>query len=418
MTGYISTIKPKIAAVVGTRPDVIKLAQLCKILDQDPAFHFFAINTYQHSKIVLDQIKTFFGMNGSSLALNVMKEAQTLNDITVKVVDGVDQILKAEKPDLLIVQGDTTSAFAGALAAFHRNIPVAHVEAGIRTRDIHNPWPEEINRMFIDRMATLHFPPTQLGIYYLKDEEIKVDDSFVTGNTSVDALMWCCGKIIESAFFPSRTLYDSFEHVMVTVHRRESFGQPLENICQAVAQIAIENHNIRFIWPVHPNPNVYPVVNRMLCDISNVTLCSHLDYMTSVFLIGTALMVITDSGGVQEEAASFAVPTVVVRERTDRMEHEEWLTSGSKDKMLAAIDEYKDRVKIAGTDYNRIIDSAGLVLKEAHKRYDVMDRSIQSIFTSIRPMYGDGLASERIAAHLRRYFGLDPELFPDPSNFI
>jgi len=405
--------KPRITVLFGTRPDVIKLASLIKILKKDPAFDCITINSGQHDLKVVNEILRFFGLGPPDVNLCEMTANQTPNDVLSKVVKNFK---RTPQPDMIVVQGDTTSALAGALYGFNVGIPIAHVEAGIRTGNIYNPWPEEANRIFIDRIGTLLFPPTGENLEKLEDEKIKCPPENITGNTSIDALMWCCQKIIESGFMVPVYGYNT-RHVFVTVHRRASFGEPLEQICNAIANISKRHPEFDFIWPVHPNPNVSNVIHSMRYRFQeNVCLVSPYDYMSSISMIATSHMVITDSGGVQEEAASFAVPTIVLRERTDRMEHEAWANSHNIEKALCYMHEYKNKIKISGTDREKIEEDFEFVLRHANKRAEEeMDPS--KIFTSIRPLYGDGKASERIAAHLRQYFGMTPELFPDPEVF-
>jgi len=404
--------RPRIVVLFGTRPDTIKLAPLMKILLNDPAFDLVMVNTGQHDEQVVKGLLKFFGIESIFVTIAEMRHGQSPNHVIQSVVNGLSGL---QRPDMIVVQGDTTSALSGALFAFNDGIALAHVEAGVRTGDIRNPWPEEVNRRFIDWMSDVVFPPTESALDCLKREGIACPDQHVTGNTSVDALLWCCRKIIEDdARAPAYN--PGVKHVFVTVHRRESFGEPLESICQAVRQVAESYPSFNFIWPVHPNPNVYPVVYRNMEQVKNVLLCGHLDYMTTVYLIASACMVVTDSGGVQEEAASFAVPTIVVRTKTDRLEHEAWANSHNVDKVITYMREYRDKVTVAGTDRDDIVHAFEKMRPHAEERMDAA--GLKPDFTSVRPLYGDGKASERIAAHLRRYFGVDPELFPEPSVFV
>lgn len=410
-------VNPRIMVVFGTRPDAIKLAPLIKILDADPGFDFFLVNTGQHEKRVIDNIMRFFGCCMNWINLAVMRKDQTPNDVMVNVMNGMSSVIGAHVPDIVVVQGDTSSALAAALAAFNLGVPVAHVEAGLRTWDIRNPWPEESNRLCIDRISDMLFVPTASAFANLRRENIDANKELVVGNTSVDSQLFCCQQIIEEGFTEIAVYSADVPHIFVTVHRRENFGKPMEDICAIAKELAVVHPDINFIWPVHLNPNVREVIPDLLKGHGNIKLCEPFNYMTSMFMIGTSLMVMTDSGGVQEEAAGFAVPTIILREKTDRLEHEAAGRSRDRAMLIDYMANYKDKVKVVGHDKDAIAKAFGSVLHEALKRREKQYMTIQGIFGSFHPLYGDGLASQRIAAHLRRRFGMEPEMFPEPSIF-
>ena len=408
---------PKVMVVFGTRPDAIKLAPLMKILESDPGFDFIPVDTGQHETRVTSETLKFFDVKMKPTRLDVMKYKQTPNEVLYRVMAGISEAISLSHPDVVVVQGDTSSALAAALAAFNLGVPVAHVEAGLRTWDIHNPWPEESNRLCIDRMSDMLFVPTASAFANLRRENIEANKEMIVGNTSVDSQLFCCQRIIEENFNLGRIYYSDIPHVFVTVHRRENFGKPIENICSVVRSIAVDHPDINFVWPVHPNPNVRGTVPDLMKGYVNVTLCEPFDYLTSMFMVGTALMVMTDSGGVQEEAAGFAVPTIVLREKTDRLEHEAAGRSRDRSMLIDYMASYKDKVKIVGHNPEMIAKEFSSVLKKSLERREKQDRTIPGIFGSFHPLYGDGLASQRIAAHLRRRFGMEPELFPEPAVF-
>lgn len=408
---------PKIMVVFGTRPDAIKLAPLMKILESDPGFDLFPVNTGQHEKRVIDEIMCFFDCHINWINLQAMQKNQTPNDVIIKVINGMSSVIDAHIPDIVIVQGDTSSALAAAISAFNLGVPVAHVESGLRTWDIRNPWPEESNRLCIDRMSDMLFVPTASSFANLRRENIEANKEMIVGNTSVDSQLFCCQRIIEKGF-PSTSVYAvDVPHVFVTVHRRENFGKSLKDICFAIENLAVIHPDINFIWPIHPNPNVRDIVPNFIKGCKNIILCEPFNYMMSMFMIGTSLMVMTDSGGVQEEAAGFAVPTIVLREKTDRLEHEAAGRSRDRSMLIDYMASYKDKVKIVGHNPEMIAKEFSSVLKKSLERREKQDRTIPGIFGSFHPLYGDGLASQRIVAHLRRRFGMEPELFPEPAVF-
>lgn len=356
--------------VFGTRPEAIKLAPVISELRRRGDVETRVIITAQHREMI-DQALRIFRI-APDVDLDIMTPGQSLDDIVRWSMAGIAPVFKAINPDLVLVQGDTTSAMAIALAAAQREIPVGHVEAGLRTHDKSQPFPEELNRQLIGRIASMHFAPTESAKNNLTSEGIPSADIFVTGNTIVDAIMKIAGEnhTPENPQLAGLDLEDK-KVVLVTTHRRESFGAPLENVCKAVKQIAVENPDIVVVLPVHPNPNVCGTIKPFLSDIPNVNLIEPLSYADLVWLLSRCYMAITDSGGLQEEAPTFKVPVLVLRDKTERPEGIE-----------AGV------AKLVGTDFLRIVGSATDLLtnEEIYKR-----------MSARKNPYGDGHASERIA---------------------
>ena len=407
--------KLKILVVFGTRPDTIKLAPLMKLLTIDPAFDTLLCDTGQHDPAVTGPILKFFDIHGKLVRLDTMIPGQSLNHIVQHVVSKIDEVITIFSPNIMVVQGDTTSALAAALAGFNRQVPVAHVEAGLRTGSLSDPYPEEMNRIFIDRLSSMLFAPTPSAMSNIEVELMSIIPVFITGNTSVDALKYCCEKIKEKMIIPSPKIYDqSIQHVLVTIHRRESFGEPLERIIKAIIKISNVNPKVRFIWPVHPNPNVRNIiVTSKISTSPNIVLCDPLDYMTTVFMIRTAMAVITDSGGVQEEATAFAIPTIICRNSTDRTAHDEMAASRS-----ASFDHtllFKGQYILAGTETEKIVEAFSRILKNIDQRK--RRKPSKTVNSHIYPAYGDGLASKRIVALIKEKFKMEPNEFPDPPIF-
>jgi UDP-N-acetylglucosamine 2-epimerase (non-hydrolysing) len=368
----------KIGFVFGTRPEAIKLAPLILYAKRYPLdFRVHVYFTGQHKEMVAPILNGFGIMPDWDLA--VMTHNQTLSQITSAVLGALDHLFKERRLDLIVVQGDTTTVLAASLAAFYHKIPVAHVEAGLRTHNIYSPWPEEMNRCMVSRIARWHFAPTAGNRENLLREGIDSNNVFVTGNTVIDALYEAISQIesnprlIENmdprihAFIKSRKPFS-----LITGHRRENFGEGFQNICKAIARLAHDFPDHQFVYPVHLNPNVLEPVNRLLGNIPNVILTSPLDYFSFVFAMKHARMILTDSGGVQEEAPSFGKPVLVMRENTERPEA---LSTGL--------------VKLVGTDPERIIETAKVFLRQ-----DTLSSSTQN-------PYGDGKASQRILEILR-----------------
>lgn len=406
--------KLKILVVFGTRPDTIKLAPLMKLLMIDPTFDTLLCDTGQHDPEMTGPILKFFDIHGKLVRLETMIPGQSLNHIVHHVVSKIDEVITTFAPNIIVVQGDTTSAFAAALAGFNRQVPVAHVEAGLRTGSLSDPYPEEMNRIFIDRLSSMLFAPTPSAMSNIEVELMSIIPVFITGNTSVDALKYCCEKIKEKIIIPSSKIYDqSADHVLVTIHRRESFGEPLERIIKAIIKISNINPKVRFIWPVHPNPNVKDIVTSRISSLPNIVLCNPLDYMTTVFMIRTAMAVITDSGGIQEEATAFAVPTIICRNSTDRTAHDEMAASkaASFDHTLL----FKGQYILAGTETEKIVEAFLKISKNINQRKKRKSSKVAN--SRIYSAYGDGLASKRIVAFIKEKFEMKPNEFPNPPVF-
>ncbi|MCE1188106.1 MAG: UDP-N-acetylglucosamine 2-epimerase (non-hydrolyzing) [Ignavibacteria bacterium] len=370
----------KIAIIYGTRPDTIKLAPVIKEFQKYPKeFQVISIATAQHRQM-LDQVLEVFDLK-PDYDLNIMKPKQSLATITKRTIEALDKILVKEQPDMVIVQGDTTTTFVGSLAAFYRRIPVAHVEAGLRTNDKANPFPEEINRRLTGCMTDLHLAPTATSKKALVKENIPASSIFITGNTVIDALNIAVKKKHQ---FARTELVDILKQkkkfVLLTMHRRENWGEPMRAACNAVARLARENPKINFVFPVHLNPIVREVVFSTLHGLSNVFLIEPLDYADFVNFLSRAHLIITDSGGVQEEGPHFGIPILVLRKVTERPEA---VTYGT--------------VKLTGMDEQKIYKTATQLLhdKDAYNK----------MATATNP-YGDGKSSKRTVQLVRNYFGM------------
>lgn len=374
----------KVLSVFGTRPEAIKMAPLVKALEKDAFFESRVAVTAQHREM-LDQVLKLFEIL-PEYDLNLMQPRQDLYDITTKVLLGLREILKDFQPDLVLVHGDTATTFAASLAAFYQQIPVGHVEAGLRTGNLYSPWPEEANRLLTGRLAQWHFAPTERNRAALLAEQIPGANITVTGNTVIDALQWVVAKISTSPQLKSQievSLENSGLHtsvlanryVLVTGHRRENFGQGFEGICNALHNLATQNHDVHFIYPVHLNPNVQEPVNRLLGGLENVHLIEPLGYEPFVYLMQNSWLVLTDSGGVQEEAPGLGKPVLVMRDTTERPEAVEAGT-----------------VKLVGTD-------PLLIAKEVQQLLD--DEMLYEKMSRAHNPYGDGKASERILEFLK-----------------
>ncbi|TPQ28510.1 non-hydrolyzing UDP-N-acetylglucosamine 2-epimerase [Methylomonas koyamae] len=375
-----------VLVVLGTRPEAIKLSPLVLAGKNRSQFDFLVCNTGQHRQMS-DQVLELFGLH-ADFDLDIMRAEQTLTGITVDILTRMQDCLDRCRPDWVVVQGDTTTSFAAALAAFYRKVPVAHVEAGLRTGNIYAPWPEEMNRRLVSELATLHFPPTRSAAENLLAEGIPPDRMLVTGNTGIDALKGLVKRLTDDAMLQDRaakslnaaglkavSLSERRPYVLVTCHRRESFGAGLEAICSAILQLAGHFPGYDFIYPVHPNPRVRETVNRLLgSGIANVQLIEPLEYLPFVSLMADAELILTDSGGVQEEAPSLGKRVVVLRDETERTEG---LDTGL--------------IRLAGTNPDKITAST---IDALEGRWPLADSA---------DVYGDGLASERIidtiAAH-------------------
>lgn len=373
----------KVLTVFGTRPEAIKMAPVVKELEKHPdAFRSIVCVTAQHRQM-LDQVLDLFEIRPDH-DLNIMKPGQDLFDITCNVMQGLKPVLEKERPDVVLVHGDTTTTMAASIASFYCRTRIGHVEAGLRTHNKFAPFPEEINRRVAGAVADLHFAPTAASRQNLLNEAIGADSIFITGNTVVDALLAVSSRIENDAALAERFNRDfSFldqnkRLILVTGHRRENFGEGFEHICQALAEIAVAYPDVEILYPVHLNPHVQEPVKRILGNhnLTNVHLIEPVDYLPFVYLMNRAYLIITDSGGVQEEAPSLGKPVLVMRDTTERPEA---VTAGT--------------VKLVGTDKARIIAETQLLLNDA--------AAYRTMGMAHNP-YGDGRAAERIIGVLKQ----------------
>ncbi len=371
----------KVSFIFGTRPEAIKLCPLILKLKSHSGIKGHICVTGQHREM-LDQVLELFQIK-PDVDLDLMQQNQTLASLTSRAISKIDSYLNSEKPDLVIVQGDTTSVFCASLAAFYNNIPVAHVEAGLRTWNKLSPFPEEINRVLTSRIADIHYAPTKLSRENLLKEGIK-EDIIVTGNTVIDALLMIIersrSEITHIEGLPDYILADNpkSKNILITGHRRENFGSGFMSICNAISELARKFEDVNFIYPVHLNPNVQEPVNNILSNIDNVFLIEPQSYLPFTRLLDQATIVLTDSGGIQEEAPSLGKPVLVMRDTTERPE---------------AIDA--GTVKLVGTDKDNIISNVTELL--------INENSYNAMAVAVNP-YGDGKASDRIIEHLETYF--------------
>lgn len=381
----IGAARLKVLSVVGTRPEAVKMAPLIRTLAVHPDVNHCLVVTGQHREL-LDQVLAFFKLT-ADFDLAVMTEGQSLSDITSRVLQGLSRVVRQVDPDVVLVHGDTTTTFAGAMAAFYEKKPVGHVEAGLRTGDPLLPYPEEMNRRLTGALARIHFAPTEGARRNLLVENVPASDIFVTGNTAIDAVRMA---VSDNHRFPPHidsVLKSRKRIVLVTAHRREHWGEPLRQICCGLRQLAGQADNVTFVFPVHPNPGVRAVVNEVLAGDPRFTLIDPLDYGDMANLMSRSYLVLTDSGGIQEEAPSLGVPVLVLREKTERPEA---VVAGT--------------VKLVGTSAGRIAEE-GAVLLNDKRAYDKMARAVNP--------YGDGSASRRISEALLFRFGRRHAL-PDP----
>lgn len=374
----------KISIIFGTRPEAIKLAPVILALKQHSAFDCRVCVTAQHREM-LDQVMEAFEIVPDT-DLNLMQPNQTLGALTARAIEGLDTYLASEKPDMILIQGDTTTVFCAALAAFYNHVPVGHVEAGLRTGDLSAPWPEEANRVLASRLTALHFAPTETSRGNLLKEGVSVDRVFVTGNTVIDALFLALEAVrnnpplIPGLGSGENANWNGAPVVLITGHRRESFGPKFESICQSIAELGRRFPQTQFVYPVHLNPNVRGPVNRILGKTSNdnIHLIDPLPDPPFVHLMDRASVILTDSGGIQEEAPSLGKPVLVMRDKTERPEG---LASGN--------------VALVGTNYEKIVAEVSLLL---------MDKNAYAKMSSARNPYGDGKASQRIVQALAAHF--------------
>jgi len=367
----------KILLIFGTRPEAIKLCPVIRGLREHPSrFDVRVCVTAQHREM-LDQVLEAFEVKPDH-DLDLMLPGQTLFQSTSRILAGLEPVLRAEKPAMVMVQGDTTTTLCGALAAFYSGIPVAHVEAGLRTHDMRQPFPEEMNRVLASHLTALHFAATEKAAQNLRDENVPADSIHVTGNTGIDAVLFV-REALEQGTLRGREWLEldaSKKLIVVTAHRRESFGDGFGRICRALAKIA-DRGDVQLVYPVHPNPNVQDPVQRYLATHPNVILIAPLSYVPFVDLMRRAYLLITDSGGIQEEGPSLGKPILVLREKTERPEA---VTAGT--------------VKLVGTDEGRIVREATTLLDD-REAYNQMSR--------VHNPYGDGRASARIAGLIHSF---------------
>jgi len=380
----------KVMLVFGTRPEAIKMAPLVKEFQKHPdKFETIVCVTGQHRQM-LDQVLEIFDIK-PDYDLNIMKQGQDLYDVTARVLVGMRDVLDEAKPDVVLVHGDTTTSTAAALAAFYKQIPVGHVEAGLRTHNIYSPWPEEMNRQITGRIATYDFAPTPLSRENLLKENVADDKITVTGNTVIDALYWVVDKIkntpslneelsavLKNAGYDVDRLNDGKKLVLITGHRRENFGDGFISMCEAIKALTEKYPDVDFVYPMHLNPNVrkpiHEVFGESLDGLGNMFFIEPLEYLSFVHLMEKSHIVLTDSGGIQEEAPGLGKPVLVMRDTTERPEA---LKAGT--------------VKLVGTDYDKIVGEVSALLDD-HEHYDAMSKAVNP--------YGDGRACARITQSL------------------
>lgn len=376
----------KIMLVFGTRPEAIKMAPLVKAFEsRSDVFETVVCVTGQHRQM-LDQVLELFGIT-PDYDLDIMKQGQDLYDVTARVLTGMREVLRESRPDLVLVHGDTTTSTSAALAAFYQQIPVGHVEAGLRTYDIYSPWPEEVNRQITGRIATWHFAPTELSKKHLLAENVDERSVVVTGNTVIDALYMVVDKIkreerlawqlqseLQERGYDVTRLGSGRRLVLITGHRRENFGEGFAHICQAIKTLAGKFPAVDFVYPMHLNPNVRRPIHDVFdgCGLDNLFFIEPLEYLSFVCLMEKCDIVLTDSGGIQEEAPGLGKPVLVMRDTTERPEA---LEAGT--------------VKLVGTDYDKIVGEVTALL-ERPEIYEKMSRAVNP--------YGDGKACERIVS--------------------
>ncbi|NVO60958.1 non-hydrolyzing UDP-N-acetylglucosamine 2-epimerase [Photobacterium damselae] len=372
--------RKKILTVFGTRPEAIKMAPLVHALANDKRFEAKCCVTAQHREM-LDQVLKLFEIK-PDYDLNLMKAGQSLNDVTARILLELKPVLQEFKPDVVLVHGDTATTFAASLAAYYEQIEVGHVEAGLRTGNIYSPWPEEANRKLTGALTKYHFAPTETSQNNLLKENTNPANICITGNTVIDALLMVKDKIDNvaalneqlAAQFPM--LKEDKKLILVTGHRRESFGGGFERICEALARTAKDNPSVQILYPVHLNPNVREPVKRILSNVDNVHLIEPQQYLPFIYLMSRAHIILTDSGGIQEEAPSLGKPVLVMRDTTERPEA---VVAGT--------------VKLVGTDIDKIVTGLEVLLKD--------EEAYKAMSFAHNP-YGDGLACQRILDELAK----------------
>lgn len=385
----------KILIVFGTRPEAIKMAPLVKEFQNHPDKYETIVCVSGQHRQMLDQVLDLFEIR-PDYDLNIMKQGQDLYDVTARVLIGMREVLNETNPDVVLVHGDTTTSTAAALAAFYQQIPVGHVEAGLRTRNIYSPWPEEMNRQITGRIATYHFAPTNFSKDNLLKEGISNDNISITGNSVIDALHWVVNKIkgnktiiddlnevLKKSGYDIGRLSDGKKLVLITGHRRENFGEGFIAICKAIKKLSEMYPDVDFVYPMHLNPNVRQSIHQVFDDsvgtLSNLFFIEPLEYISFVYLMEKSYIVLTDSGGIQEEAPGLGKPVLVMRDTTERPEAVEAGT-----------------VKLVGADYNKILQELSVLINDQEK-YSEMSHAVNP--------YGDGHACERIVEILNTKLG-------------
>lgn len=372
--------KINVLVAFGTRPEAIKMAPVVKALQADISFKAKVLVTAQHREM-LDQVLNVFDIH-PDFDLDIMKPNQTLSQLSARILDKMDDVFQEFRPDIVLVHGDTLTALVVAQSAFYNQIDIGHVEAGLRTYNLKSPWPEEGNRQLISRIARLHFSPTSISSQSLINEGLKQEDIFITGNTVIDALLSVASKnnlplpkLSEELFLK---LNSNEKMVLITGHRRENFGDGFKKICLALKQLAETNPTVKFIYPVHLNPNVKNVVNDYLSDVKNIALIPPQSYLEFVNLMKHSYIILTDSGGIQEEAPSLGIPVLVMRDTTERPEA---VSAGT--------------VKLVGTDQNSIISNVQALLDD--------EELYRSMSAASNP-YGNGHAANQIIDILKQTY--------------
>lgn len=375
--------KKKIMCVFGTRPEAIKMAPLIKQLKNNKNFEVIIAVTAQHREM-LDQVLALFGIK-TNYDLDIMKKNQSLSDITSRVLKGLERIYKKEKPDLVLVHGDTSTTFVGALTSFYNKIKVAHIEAGLRTHKKYSPFPEEMNRHLTGVLADFHFTPTENTYNNLINENVSDDNIFITGNTVIDALYEIRDPDFQFSQPELKNInFNNKKVLLLTSHRRENLGKPMQNIFMTVKKLILKNKDVEVVFPIHLNPKVRKIANRILSDIDRIHLIEPLDYKPFINLMDRSYLILTDSGGIQEEAPSLAKPVLVLRNTTERPEA---IKAGT--------------VKLVGTKQKKIFKEAEMLLN--NKDY------YKKMAEAVNP-YGDGKASERITQFLLYEFGYSQKI--------
>lgn len=371
---------PKILTIIGTRPEAIKMAPVIEKIKKDKKFDIKVCSSSQHKKM-LSQVLNLFKID-TDFDLNIMSKNQSLNEISSKIFKRLDPVLDRYNPDLVLVHGDTTTTLSAAISAFHKKIKIGHVEAGLRTKNIHSPWPEEANRRLTSSITSFHFAPTETARKNLINEGVKLNQIVVTGNTVIDALQTIT-KMLKTNKKISQSLQTKFKFldktksmILVTGHRRENFGEGIENICKSIISISRLNSNVQIVYPVHLNPQIKQPVQNLLKEKKNIFLIEPQDYLSFCYLMLRSRLILSDSGGIQEEAITLKRPVLVMREFTERQEA---LKSGA--------------VKLVGSSQKKIVDSVNELLRD-EKQYN-------SMILKTNP-YGNGKASEKIFNFLKK----------------